>query len=299
VTPSYNQGKYLEKTILSVLDQDYPNLEHIVIDGGSTDESVEIIKKYQKHLKYWVSEPDRGQSHALNKGFGYATGDLFTWLNSDDYYMPGTLHKIARVAAAHPEAGVFVGTGQIVDSAGKRWYYKKPQNQIDLESLRNWMNQENFMQPSCFFRKDAWKKAGPLDEKLHIAFDLDLWLRMAEKDCKFVSIQDLLSTALRHDGAKTTAFQRWMTVDLIMVIMRHGGEDAVRPHLEDMARRLTMYEPNMEKILNHPLYKIFGSTIKLFVKPAIRWRDTLPRWSNHQTKTKPLDAPLANEKQRS
>src|SRR5437016_7897009 len=115
VTPSYNQGSYLEKTILSVLNQEYPNIEYIVIDGGSTDNSLDIIKKYEKHLKYWVSEPDRGQSNAINKGFSHATGDLLTWLSSDDYYMPGALWALATMAMAHREASVFVGAGRIID----------------------------------------------------------------------------------------------------------------------------------------------------------------------------------------
>jgi glycosyltransferase involved in cell wall biosynthesis len=97
VTPSYNQGQYLEKAILSVIEQDYPNLEYIIIDGGSTDNSLEIIKKYEKHLAYWVSEKDRGQSHAINKGFERASGDLFGWLNSDDYFAPDALKTVAEV----------------------------------------------------------------------------------------------------------------------------------------------------------------------------------------------------------
>jgi glycosyltransferase involved in cell wall biosynthesis len=121
-----HQAQYLEKTILSVLSQNYPNLAYIIVDGGSTDKSLEIIKKYEKFLKYWVTESDQGQNNALNKGFKYATGGLLTWLNSDDYYMPGALHKVAGAAVAKPQAHVFVGAGQIVDRIGKVLHYKEP-----------------------------------------------------------------------------------------------------------------------------------------------------------------------------
>ncbi|MFQ5853820.1 MAG: glycosyltransferase family 2 protein, partial [Candidatus Binatia bacterium] len=171
VTPSYNQAGYLERTILSVLDQNYPELEYIIIDGGSTDGSVDIIKRYDKYLKYWVSEPDRGQSHAINKGFQRATGELLGWLNSDDYYMPAALDRVAEVALANPGAGAFVGIGQIVDSRDRVIYYKEPNSQITLESLYNWMNGGNFLQPSCFVTRGAREDAGKLDETIHMAFD--------------------------------------------------------------------------------------------------------------------------------
>jgi hypothetical protein len=190
----------------------------------------------------------------------------------------------SETAAENPEASVFFGAGRIVYPTGKVGYYKNPPAEIDMESLYNWMSGGNFMQPSCLFRRDAWEKAGPLNEELHIAFDLDLWLRMAKKGCKFMSVQELLSTALGHNGAKTMAFEHWMTVDLAIVIMRHGGEHAVRHHLEKMARKLSMYEPNFTKIINHPFYKVLGPMIKLFIKPAIRWRDTLPPWSSDNRK---------------
>jgi glycosyltransferase involved in cell wall biosynthesis len=284
VTPSYNQSRYLEKTIISVLSQNYPNLEYIIVDGGSTDNSVEIIKKYEKSLKYWVSEPDQGQSNAINKGFKHAKGDLLTWLNSDDSYIPGALHKVAGAAMAKPQAHVFVGEGQIVDEMGRVRYYRKPSAEIDIESIYNWLRGGDFMQPSCFFRQSAWNLAGPLDEDLHISLDLDLWLRMAKKGCKFVRIPELLSTALSHQSAKTAAFENFMIVEAAIVILRHGGGDAaVRERLEDIARRLSWYEANFNKIIDYPLFKILSPMIKLLFKPAVRWRETTPPWSNNHT----------------
>src|SRR5688572_2633651 len=112
ITPSYNQGEYIEKTILSVLEQNYPNLEYIIIDGGSTDNSTEIIRKYADRITYWISEPDKGQSDAINKGLKLATGDIVNWLNSDDYYEPGALFKVAE-AFNNPEVNVFAGRSHL------------------------------------------------------------------------------------------------------------------------------------------------------------------------------------------
>src|SRR5437899_9101981 len=153
VTPSYNQGSYLERTIRSVINTEYPNIEYIVIDGGSTDNSLDIIKKYEKYLKYWVSEQDRGQSNAINKGFSHATGDLWTWLSSDDYYMPGALWTIATMAIANPEASVFVGSGRIIDETGKVIYYKKPPEHITIETLHRSMNGGEFRQQARIDRR--------------------------------------------------------------------------------------------------------------------------------------------------
>jgi glycosyltransferase involved in cell wall biosynthesis len=280
VTPSYNQGAYLEKTILSVINQEYPNIEYIVIDGGSTDNSLDIIKKYEKYLKYWVSEQDRGQSHAINKGFSHATGDLLTWLNSDDYYMPGALWTLATMAMANPEASAFVGTGRVIDETGNIKYYKEPPQPITIETLYRWLNGGIFMQPSSIFRRTAWELVGPLDENVHIAFDVDLWLRMAKAGCRFVSSDSLLSTALRHKNAKTTAFNAFGVIDCAIVVMRHGGESGARSYLEQVAARLAYSEPNLNKILNNPLIRLLAPAIKLFVKPAVRWREATPPWSN-------------------
>lgn len=278
VTPSYNQGDYLEQTILSVLEQNYPNMEHIIIDGGSTDSSLDIIKKYEKKLKYWVSEPDRGQSHAINKGLSHATGDLLVWLNSDDCLMPDALHEIARAFNAHPSAGAIVGIGRIVNAAGEVIYYKEPTDEISVESLYQWMDEGNFMQPSSYFSRRAWEECGPLDEEVHFAFELDFWLRMAKRGFEFVVLKKLLSTALSHERAKTTAFVNLMRVDIVIILMRHGGEKAVRKHLESMAQRLSQFEWKFNKVMDNPMAKILHPFIKLFFKRAVRRRDALPEF---------------------
>lgn len=244
VTPSFNQGKFLEKTILSVLEQGYPNLEYIIIDGGSTDESVEIIKKYADRLAYWVSEPDRGQSHAINKGFERATGEIFGWLNSDDWYHPGALQAVADVFAANPEAGAVVGAGEMVDEEGNSLVMES--YEISVDSLYNWID-KFFMQPSCFFGCEAWHKCGPLNENIHFAMDLDLWFRIAN-EFRFAKIEFLLSSSLVHKDAKTTALASYSIVDAASVIMFHGGEEAAKKKLGMYIDELLLTRPLVPRL---------------------------------------------------
>jgi glycosyltransferase involved in cell wall biosynthesis len=260
VTPSYNQGAYIEKTLKSVLIQGYPNLEYIVIDGGSTDNSADIIRKYSDQLAYWTSEPDKGQSDAINKGMARATGEILGWLNSDDMLEPGALSEVAAAAARYPSAGVFVGHGRKVDINGKEVYYKEP-GDLSYEGLCRWLSGGNFMQPSCFWRRDVWDKAGPLDENIHFAMDVDLWLKMV-KVTKFQKIDKLLSSAIYHEEAKTAAFRHKMEVDCAIVVIRAGGEPYVRHRLEKMADRLAYLEGIVKVITSNPLYKVVRPFIK-------------------------------------
>jgi glycosyltransferase involved in cell wall biosynthesis len=260
VTPSYNQGPFLEKTIRSVLEQDYPNFEYIIIDGGSTDHSVDIIKRYADHLTYWESIKDRGQSDAINKGFARATGELLGWLNSDDQLEPGALRTVAAAAAAFPQAGVFVGHGRKLDESGKQVYYKVPRD-LSFEGLCQWMSGNNFMQPSCFFRRGLWQQCGPLDEDVHIAMDVDLWLKMA-KHTTFERIDTLLSSATYHPQAKTAALRHRMVVDCALVIMRNGGERYGRQYLDQMADRLAHAERQLRRVTRNPLYRLLRPLLK-------------------------------------
>jgi len=233
ITPSYNQGKYLEKTILSVLDQGYPNLEYIIIDGGSTDESVEIIRKYQDRLAYWVSEPDRGQSHAINKGFERATGDILAWLNSDDWYVAGALLAVAEAFTSNPDVGAVVGAGEMVDGEGTLIHHNEPLT-ITTQTLLDWSD-AFFCQPSCFFSQKAWSACGLLDENFHFAMDLDLWFKIAAR-FRFDRIEQVLSVSLVHADAKTAVNALEMQIDALLVTLRHGGEKSFRDQLEKLLR---------------------------------------------------------------
>jgi glycosyltransferase involved in cell wall biosynthesis len=232
VTPSFNQGEFLEQTIRSVVSQDYPNVEYIIMDGGSTDESLEIITRYQDRLAYWESVPDRGQSHAINKGFSRATGQILGWLNSDDWLEPGALRRVAEEAARYPEVGAFVGEAHVVDPAGNLVLQKKP-GELTFDAFCRWLDGDFFMQPACFFSRSAWNASGPLDENLHIALDLDLWLRMIRR-VPFRPIDRWLATARRHPKAKTRARRREMYAEAMIVIIKSGGEAAIRPRLIDL-----------------------------------------------------------------
>jgi len=181
VTPSYNQGQFIEETIRSVLLQGYPNLEYIIIDGGSTDNSVEIIKKYDKWITYWVSEPDRGQAHGINKGLERATGEILAYLNSDDYYLPGALWKVAEHWSQFPQTDLLHGRCRYVDEQGDKigeqfGNITRFDEIIDLWDV--WWKQRQFVQPEVFWTKRIKDKVGLFREELFYAMDYDYWCRI-------------------------------------------------------------------------------------------------------------------------
>lgn len=200
VTPSFNQAQYLEETILSVINQNYPNLEYIIIDGGSTDNSVEIIKKYEKHLAYWVSEPDNGQSHALNKGFLRASGDIFAWINSDDYYTANAFKDVIMAFTKYG-ADIINGDCKVIDNDEVKMLVRPGEITLD-RLLRYWVPSSVPPQPSIFFKREVWNKCGPLNTKLHFAMDYDLWLNAA-MHYKFNYINCTLSAYRFHEESKS------------------------------------------------------------------------------------------------
>jgi glycosyltransferase involved in cell wall biosynthesis len=200
VTPSFNQGRFLERTILSVINQNYPNLEYIIIDGGSTDGSREIIKKYVNYLTYWTSRKDGGQSEAINNGFKRSTGDVLAWLNSDDVYLPGTLNAVGRLFEADRLTGVFYGNLVHIDEHDNLINMIKD-IPFNKRAFLYWGNDIN--QSAAFFRRTPFFEIDMLREHLHYGMDYDLWFRMIRADVKFVYVPSLLAAARIHSGAKT------------------------------------------------------------------------------------------------
>lgn len=176
VTPSFNQGQYLEETIRSVLLQNYPNLEYFVMDGGSTDGSVDIIKKYEPWLAYWRSEPDSGQSASINQGFGLGTGDFIAWVNSDDFYSPNMLQVAVEYLVLHPDVGMIYGDRNVVDENSKIVQY------IRYFSFFRWQLRymSGIPQESAFFRAEIFNEVGRLNDQLQYAMDFDLWWRLSK-----------------------------------------------------------------------------------------------------------------------
>ncbi len=198
ITPSFNQGNFLEETILSVLSQNYPNLEYIVIDGGSEDQSVEIIKKHQEKIHYWVSEKDSGQSEAINKGLKQATGEIVAWLNSDDIFLKDTLHRVASLFLEHPSVELLYGDVENLDVDGSKKLISSP----PFEPV-SFLRKVNIHQPGVFWKRKLHENIGLLDESLYYLMDYDLWTRIFfNYEC--LKVNELFSQFRIHPHSKTT-----------------------------------------------------------------------------------------------
>ena len=200
ITPSYNQAAFLEQTMKSVLDQNYPNLEYMVVDGGSDDGSAEIIQRYADRLTWWVSEKDHGQAEAINKGFSRAQGKYVAWINSDDFYQPGAIQAAINELEAHPDLGMVFGDVQVVD---------KDERILNHLHYGNWGLNELLTfrilgQPAVFMRREVLEKAGYLDLNYHFMLDHQLWLRMAMQ-APIRYVPQLWAGAHYHEGCKNLA----------------------------------------------------------------------------------------------
>jgi len=200
ITPSFNQGQFLEETILSVINQNYPNLEYIIIDGGSTDKSIGIIKKYEKQINYWVSERDNGQSEAINKGFKKATGDIIGWINSDDLVIQGAFNAIAKYFIKNPDTIFINGYTLRIDEESKILFNNHIMRQNSFFSKHGIFN---VAQQSMFWRRELHDKIGLLNESFHAEMDKEFLIRVFESKVKIGHINKTLGAIRIHNSTKT------------------------------------------------------------------------------------------------
>ncbi len=212
VMPSFNHAKYIRDAIDSVLSQDYPDIDLLVMDGGSSDDTVEILKSYGDKIR-WVSQKDKGQCDAINRGLGQLTGDIICWLNSDDLFTPGAIRAVAETFTARPEIDFVYGKGWTIAEDGK---LKGDSGVLPLDVWKL-IHQRNFIQqPSCFFRRSLFEKVGPVDEKLYYVMDWELWIRFAAH--RGMYIDQYLSSNREYQVNKTQSgqFKRWREIRKIV-----------------------------------------------------------------------------------
>jgi glycosyltransferase involved in cell wall biosynthesis len=219
VTPSFNQASFLEASIQSVLSQSHPRLEYIIVDGGSTDGSLDIIRKYAGKLAWWTSEKDKGQTDALNKGFANAKGNILAWLNSDDTYQPGAVASAVKVLLDHPGIGLVYGDSNYINEAGEV-IGRFPAAQTDLPRLRR--GYVHIPQQASFFRGDLWRAVGPLDPTFYFAMDYDLWVRIAKRS-QVKYIPQTWANFRLHTAGKTIAADDRCWPEMLRVHYRDGG----------------------------------------------------------------------------
>ena len=236
ITPSLNQGRFLERTIRSVLDQGYENLEYVIVDGGSSDGSVEIIRQYEDRLAWWVSEADEGQSDAINKGLAGTTGEVVAYLNADDYYLPGAF-TAAIAALEHTSAGWVAGAAQCVDEHDRPvgvgiWQPTQPSECELWFRGRHWWAVRTWCvpQPSAFWRRELFEKHGPFRRDMHFAFDAEFFLRLVYAGDLPELVPDELSARVEHPTQKSANMKRWDPE-------RERIVDIFRPQLSGRERR--------------------------------------------------------------
>ena len=273
VTPSYNQGQFLEETIRSVLFQNYPDLEYIIIDGGSTDNSLEIIKKYEPWLTYWISETDRGQSHALNKGFKQVTGDIVGWLNSDDLYFPGTFKKVAQLMwnGERVFRPLIYSSVNIFDTFLNNIIQKLVAQPADFDKLLAlWEGGGLIVPQQGVFIKKELSKEHRLNENLNYVMDYDLWLRLS-LEIPFYCLSEETFAAFRfHNQSKTlSSGKTWpITKELIKISHNYWGRGRLS-YIECFTKFWYQYVANryliwpMMSLLRQNKNRLVGDFIKV------------------------------------
>ena len=222
VVPSFNQGGYIRQCIESILVQNYTSVELIIIDGGSQDDSIDIIREYKSQIHYWVSEPDNGQSNAINKGFKRASGDLVAWLNSDDFYLPDALAEVSKAYKQRSDASFYFGNGFRVNQSGKKkeLFFRNGYIEFNRELLTHGLNY--ILQPATFINASYLQKIDYLDESLHYGMDSDLWMRLSQ-EASPVPVAACLAASREHGETKTSTGSFKRTEELRLIARKHTG----------------------------------------------------------------------------
>jgi glycosyltransferase involved in cell wall biosynthesis len=245
VIPTLNQGDTIEDTILSIINQDYPYYEIIIMDGGSNDTTLEVINRYRPYLAHVTSAPDKGQSQAINRGFQRATGDIFAWLNSDDYYLPGALAKVGETFS-DPIVKFLVGAGDVI-SMEHEFLRFIPERILNREALIDWKNDRWIMQQSCFWRSSLWHKVGGVDESLGLLMDYDLWFKFSSS-CQPTALNQKLGIMRYYPDAKTVKFRSKTNQELAYVYAKHGLFDELRELVASLSEKNLDLEAQLSTI---------------------------------------------------
>lgn len=254
IMPSYNQGKFIEEAILSVLEQDYPNLEFFIIDGGSTDSTLDIIKKYEKSIDYWVSEKDNGQSAAINKGFRMASGDIITWLCSDDTYLDGTLRYVGEFFTKNKNIDILYGDVKFIDHNGIVFSEIKG---LEFSKTKYLSRIGSIPQPASFFRRELLQHVGFLDESLEYCMDYEFFGRIIFSGYDNIKhVNRFLATYRFHEDSKTVAGQNV-----------HNGHQETMKKLQEKFCNENNYNVQYIHILSY-FYKVLwvSKNLKNYVK---------------------------------
>lgn len=248
VVPSFNQAQFLDETLASLFGQEETDIEVLVVDGGSTDGSVDVIRRYADRLAWWVSEPDRGQSHALNKGFQRSSGEWLGWLNSDDFLLPGALQNLRTQIEREPACRWWIGGGWFVDARGRRFRrYSAPIELKRPEQLSDWRTHW-LSQPASIFRRSLWVEAGSaVREDLHYAMDLDLWLRFLKHAAPTCFPGDFAANRI-HAAGKTQRLAVTGEMEIVRVLAEQLGLDAALDRVRLIAEERENYRARLKRV---------------------------------------------------
>jgi len=243
ITPSYNQGNFLEATIQSVIRQDYPALEYIIVDGASTDDSLDIIRKYEDKLAWWVSEPDQGQADAINKGFRKASGEIIAWLNSDDLYLPGAISSAVELFHENPTAGVIYGDAVSADANGRLL------NELRFNNweTRDFLQFNIICQPAVFMKRSIVEKVGYLDSSYHFFLDHQLWIRLS-RETEFNHHPEIWAVSRYHPDAKN------------VTMASESGAEVIR--IMDWAEQ----EPDLAAIISNNYQQVWAGAYQIIAR---------------------------------